>query len=441
MINNLALQLNALASEGGAARAAVRVHQALESHGHVNGWISGFRALSGISAVPEAKIAPPDHQSRWRRHLRSRLIQTRKHGWKTENPSLHSLGWPDTGLGKELLAAYAAGEFQLLNLHWLGDSTISIEEIGRLSVPMVWTLHDQWAFSGSEHYSPLNVSERKYINSGRFVDGYTAANCPEFERGFDLNRWTWRRKSTSWCKPMPLICPSAWMASCVKRSALMADWPCHVIPNPLDPEQWFPLEPDLARTVLGLPLEDPIVLFGAMGGTQDPRKGSDLLMQALPHLAVRCADFSRPPTLVIFGQARPGEAPNVDLPVHYLGHLHDDVSLRLAYSAADVMVVPSRLDNLPNTATEAMACGTPVVAFRTGGLPEIVDHGVSGMLAEGFDPEALAQSIADVLLNPQHLRSMAARAREQAEAKWHPARIAALYAEVYSEALLSQQKS
>ena len=135
------------------------------------------------------------------------------------------------------------------------------------------------------------------------------------------------------------------------------------------------------------------------------------------------------------------DIPNVDLPVHYLGHLHDDVSLRLAYSAADVMVVPSRLDNLPNTATEAMACGTPVVAFRTGGLPEIVDHGVSGMLAEGFDPEALAQCIADVLLNPQHLRSMAARAREQAEAKWHPARIAALYAEVYSEALLSQQKS
>ena len=105
------------------------------------------------------------------------------------------------------------------------------------------------------------------------------------------------------------------------------------------------------------------------------------------------------------------------------------------------MVVPSRLDNLPNTATEAMACGTPVVAFRTGGLPEIVDHGVSGMLAEAFDPEALAQRIADVLLNPQHLRSMAARAREQAEIKWHPERIAAGYAEVYSEALLSHSIS
>ena len=215
----------------------------------------------------------------------------------------------------------------------------------------------------------------------------------------------------------------------------MADWSCHVIPNPLDPQQWFPIAPDLAKTVLGLPNEGPLVLFGAMGGTNDPRKGSDLLVQALPHLAAQFADRSRIPRLVIFGQQRDADASNICLPVHYLGHLQDDVSLRLAYSAADVMVVPSRLDNLPNTATEAMACGTPVVAFRTGGLPEIVKHGISGMLAEAFDPESLARCIADVLLNPQHQRAMAERAREQAAIEWHPERIAAGYAQVYSEAL------
>ncbi len=436
-----ALQLNAFASDGGAARAAVRVHQALQSHVATHGWNSGLRAISGISPGPGSIIAPPQEQKRWWRVLRPRLIQARKRGWITENPSLHSLCWPDTGLGRELSVAYSRNQFQVINLHWLGDNTLSIKEIGELSCPVVWTLHDQWPFSGAEHYAPLIEATGEITHPARFATGYLASNCPERELGCDLNRWTWQLKRRCWRKPMPLICPSAWMASCVRSSALMADWPCHVIPNPLDPQQWFPIATALARTMLGLPHEGLLLLFGAMGGTQDPRKGSDLLMQALPHLAVRCADISTPLALVIFGQARPGEGPDVGLPVHYLGHLYDDVSLRLAYSAADVMVVPSRLDNLPNTATEAMACGTPVVAFRTGGLPEIVDHGVSGMLAEGFDPEALAQSIADVLLNPQHLRSMAARAREQAEAKWHPARIAALYAEVYSEALLSQQKS
>ena len=435
------LHLNASASDGGAARAAVRVHQALQSHVATHGWRSGLRALSGISPGPETLIGPPQEQNRWWRFLRPRLIQGRKRRWTTDNLSLHSLAWPDTGLGRELAAAYSRNQFQVINLHWLGDNTLSIKEIGKLPSPVVWTLHDQWPFSGAEHYAPLIESTREVNHPARFASGYVASTCPELERGVDLNRWTWQRKRRCWRKPMTLICPSAWMASCVRSSALMADWPCHVIPNPLDPQQWFPVEPGLARTMLGLPHGGLLVLFGAMGGTQDPRKGSDLLAQALPHLVARCAELSSLPRLMIFGQARTGEEQDFGLPVHYLGHLHDDVSLRLAYSAADVMVVPSRLDNLPNTATEAMACGTPVVAFRTGGLPEIVDHGVSGMLAEAFDPEALAQCIADVLLNPQHLRSMAARAREQAEIKWHPERIAAGYAEVYSEALLSHSIS
>ena len=103
------------------------------------------------------------------------------------------------------------------------------------------------------------------------------------------------------------------------------------------------------------------------------------------------------------------------------------------------MVVPSRLDNLPNTATEAMACGTPVVAFRTGGLPEIVNDGVSGRLADAFEPEHLAQCIAGVVANPDEQRAMAQQARQQAEDRWHPKRIAALYASVYDEALESSR--
>ena len=428
------LQLNASSSDGGAARAAIRVHRAFQSHGLHHQWSSEFRAISGEVSTPEVTVGSPQGQSRLWRHLRPRLRQWRKRAWVTTNPALHSLAWPDTGLGQELIQAHRLGLFHILNLHWLGDSALSVEEIGRLRFPVVWTLHDQWAFSGAEHYAPLDQSVPQVMNGGRYAGGYTTSNCPSSEVGCDLNRWTWTRKCRSWINPMTLICPSAWMASCVRQSALMADWPCHVIPNPLDPQQWFPINPDLARTALGLPLNIPLVLFGAMGGTQDPRKGADLLAQALHRFAAQCAHREAVPHLVIFGRASADTTHDFGLPVHHLGHLHDDVSLRLAYSAADVMVVPSRLDNLPNTATEAMACGTPVVAFRAGGMEDIIRDGVNGRLAEAFDPQALAYCIADVL-DPQHQQSMGSHARKQALSLWHPERIAAAYAAVYDEAL------
>lgn len=430
-----ALQLNASSSDGGAARAAVRVHQALCSHGLHHQCTSAFRAISGDASTSEVTVGPPQGQKRLWRHLRPRLSQWRRRAWATANPALHSLAWPDTGLGHELVSAHRLGWFQLLNLHWLGDSTLSVEEIGRLGFPVVWTLHDQWAFSGAEHYAPLDQSISQGMDGGRYAEGYTTSNCPSSEVGCDLNRWTWTRKRRSWINPMTLICPSAWMASCVRQSALMANWPCHVIPNPLDPQQWFPVRCDLARTALGLPLNTSLVLFGAMGGTQDPRKGADLLAQALHCFAAQCADLETAPHLVIFGRASAAAALDFGLSVHHLGHLHDDVSLRLAYSAADVMVVPSRLDNLPNTATEAMACGTPVVAFRTGGIEDIVNDGVNGRLAEPFDPEALAHCITEVVMDPQRQQSMGAEARQQAQTLWHPSRIAAAYAAVYAEVL------
>ena len=434
-----ALQLNASASEGGAARAAVRIHKGLWEEGQAFGWTSLFQAASGAASGPGVCVCSPLERSAVWRRLHPRLNQWRKRQWRTNNPALHSLAWPDTGLGAELIKAHSRGDFQILNLHWLGGSTLSIEEIGRLPFPVLWTLHDQWPFSGAEHYAPLPASGEDLAGLERFTSAYERDTSPDLERTCDLNRWTWQRKQRFWRQPMHLICPSQWMANCVKRSALMRDWPCHVIPNPLNLQQWSPVEPLLARRLLGLPLEGPLVLFGAMGGTEDPRKGSDLLEQALVSIAARSQGLPMPPQLVIFGQEQSALQQSFELPVHCLGHLHDSVSLRLAYSAADVMVVPSRLDNLPNTATEAMACGTPVVAFRTGGLPEIVDDGISGRLADAFEPEDLAQCIAAVVANPDQQRAMAHQARQQAEDRWHPKRIAALYASAYDEALERSQ--
>ena len=172
------------------------------------------------------------------------------------------------------------------------------------------------------------------------------------------------------------------------------------VPNCLDTARWQPIDQQLARELLGLPLGVPTLLFGALGGGEDPRKGFDLLLQALGQLRCQRSDLQ----LLVFGQLAPREPPQLGFPIHYAGRLHDDLSLRALYSAADLMVVPSRQDNLPNTAVEAHACGTPVVAFRTGGLPDIVADRVTGALAEPFEPASLAVAIRWVLDDPQRRR-------------------------------------
>jgi glycosyltransferase involved in cell wall biosynthesis len=141
----------------------------------------------------------------------------------------------------------------------------------------------------------------------------------------------------------------------------------------------------------------------------------------------------------VFGQREPQSPPQLGFPVHYTGHLQDDLRLRELYSAADVMVIPSRQDNLPNTGIEAHACGTPVVAFNIGGLPDIVVDRITGALAEPFEPESLATAVRWVLEDPQRHQSLRLSARQRAVELWNPARVAGLYADVYLQVLDGQR--
>jgi glycosyltransferase involved in cell wall biosynthesis len=363
----------------------------------------------------------------WRR-VHPRITGFSHRGFGTGNPVMHSFAWPAFGLGRELNSRFQRGEMNAVHLHWLGLSTLSIEEIGQLQMPLVWTLHDQWAFCGAEHYTGIGGEER-------FAVGYTPSSRPSHEAGPDLNRRTWLRKRRAWHRPIQIVCPSTWMADCSRRSALMGDWPITVIPYPIDLATWAPLDQRQARARLQLPQDRPLVLFGALGGTVDLRKGADLLLKALHGLRAKVLGTPLERLeLVVFGQDRPAHPPDIGFRVHYSGHLQDDLSLRLLYAAADVFVLPSRQDNLPNTGLEAHACGTPVVAFRTGGLGDIVADRSTGALAEPFEPASLAAAILWVLKDPQRRKLLGEEARQRAERLWDPARVAGLYAEVYQAA-------
>ncbi|WP_087068399.1 glycosyltransferase [Cyanobium sp. NIES-981] len=337
----------------------------------------------------------------------------------TANPVLHSPAWLPCRLDRELNAFDA----DLLHLHWVQGEMLSIEAIGRLHKPLVWTLHDGWAFCGSEHY-PDGAEDRRY------QQGYHRGNRPPNHHGLDLDRWCWQRKRRHWKRPMQLVCPSRWLASCVERSALLRDWPVRVIPHPLPTDLYRPWPQALARQLFALPAEAPLLLFGAIGGSRDPRKGWDLLAPALQQLAHTQPSLQ----VVVFGQSEPADPPRLGLPIHYVGALHDNQALALLYSSADVMVVPSRMEALGQTASEAQACGVPVVAFNATGLPDVVEHLRTGYLAAPFDPTDLAAGIRWVLEDDERRSKLGAMARSRAAQLWQPAGIARQYLEVYEQA-------
>jgi glycosyltransferase involved in cell wall biosynthesis len=305
---------------------------------------------------------------------------------------------------------------------------MSVGAIGQLPMPIVWTLHDMWAFCGAEHYA----------EDTRWRTGYDGHNRPAHESGVDLNRWIWARKRRLWKNPMQIVAPSRWLAELAQQSALMADWPIEVIPNAINIKEWAPMDKRVAREALNLPPDVPLVLFGAMGGSTDLRKGFDLLTKALDRLFTAGSTGLE---LLVFGGQRINTSERLRFPARYLGHLSDDLSLKLVYNAADVLVIPSRLDNLPNTGVEALACGTPLVGFDVGGMSDLILHKDTGYLARPQNASDLADGIRWVLAqrNQDLSTPLGTAARRHAEAHFASPIVAEKYCRLYETVLQTQQ--
>jgi glycosyltransferase involved in cell wall biosynthesis len=403
---------------GGAALAALRLHKSLMAGGLESRMRVGIKKSDIVSVDgPQTRFCKILYSAR--RFLGQTLMRLQK----TDNSFFHS---------PSILPSYLADEINtspadVINLHWVCDEFLSIKDVGRIRKPAVWTLHDMWAFSGAEHYGPDNPS-------ARWKNGYTADNRPPSHKGFDIDRWVWNRKRRAWRYPMQIVTPSRWLSECVKASYLMRNWSVTVIPNVLDCRQFQPWPKFLAREILGLPPKPVLILFGAMGGGKNFIKGWDLLQPALARIASEHIGVHG----VIFGQSEPSHPPNLGLPLHWMGHLNDDASLALLYSAADVMVVPSRQEAFGQTGSEAQACGCPVVAFNCTGLQDIVEHRVTGYLAMPYDSVDLANGIRWVIENKYRYESLSRAARERALRLWAPEVVIPRYKEIY-EAVRSSE--
>lgn len=357
-------------SEGGAAIAARRLHTALVDAGH-DSHMMVIRKLGDDTRVREPLGQAGRIQVRIARALTRRAASTAA---AFDPTGMRSIGWMPTGLGREINNFGA----DIVHIHWIGGESMSLGEVARIRAPIVWTLHDMWAFSGAHHW-------------GTAAEKYFEATGSRVARLFDQESWMRKRKSRHWRGlNIHFICPSDWMAKQFKQSAIFGGSDHSVVPNTLSTDHFTAEHRVTAKEKLGLP-SGAVVLFGAVGGAKDPTKGGDFLAATLA--AVQ--DLGLDPTVAVFGGSAPGD---LTLDTRELGILKGDETLANVYRAADIFICPSRIECFPNTIVEAQCCGTPAVGFSSSGQTDAI--GDMTRLAKPFECGELAQIIARLLRDP-----------------------------------------
>ncbi|MFM6242856.1 MAG: glycosyltransferase family 4 protein [Dolichospermum sp.] len=394
------LLISASDINGGAARAAYRLHQGLQ-----NIAVDSQMLVQNKQSDDYTVIAPERKVSKGIGKLKPTLDSLPLQLYPQRDRSTYSVQW----LPDNLAAQVAQLNPDIINLHWINAGYMQIETLAKFKKPIIWTLHDMWAFTGGCHY---NKDCTNYTES--------CGACPQLysNKEKDLSNWVWRRKAKAWKDlNLTIVTPSHWLADYARKSSLFQNLRIEVIANGLDAQVYKPIDQKIARNLLNLPLDRKLVLFGAIKSTSDRRKGFHLLEPALRKLS-EDKNHKNDVELVIFGASPPSEVPNLGLPIHYLGRLNDDIALALLYSAVDVFIAPSVQDNLPNTVMESLACGTPCIAFDIGGMSDMIEHQQNGYLAKHFDIDDLVRGITWVLEDEERLRWLGGNGRKKVEQKF-----------------------
>lgn len=279
----------------------------------------------------------------------------------------------------------------IINMHWVNNSFLSLQEIDKvlkLGKPVVWHLHDMWLFTGGCHY----VGECSNYLTG-------CGNCPvlKHKSSNDLSYRSFNEKFKLLnASKLTIVASSKWLANAAKKSKMLQSIEVDHIPIPIDTTLFSSKSKEQSKASLNLDPSKRYILFGAMN-TNDERKGFKFLKAALLQLASENKELLENVEVLSFGKMLKDNDAEVGFKLNELGTISDTNTLVEIYNAADVFVIPSLEDNLPNTVLEAMSCGVPVVGFETGGIPEMVQHEVSGYIAKYRDAADLAVGINYIL--------------------------------------------
>jgi glycosyltransferase involved in cell wall biosynthesis len=414
-------QFSYSASVGGASRAVRKLHDALIASGEDGRLIVADRSGNDYTATPVSAIGALANTALAYADGGLSLLQRPRDG------ALRGVATFPTTLPGRL----AKENPEVVNMHWVGLGTASVAQLGQIisRYPTVWSLHDMWAISGAEFYGEESSAPRR-------LSGYTKANRSSSDRGVDIDRWVWERKARHFRSPAHIVTASRWMASLVEDATLTRDWPVSVIPYSIDLDLFSPADNTHTKRAIGLDPHDRVVLFGANKGPADPRKGWDLLVDALTQLWNRGQRFH----LAVFGAPDPGQASRFPFPIIWLGNISSDTALADTYRVADLIAIPSRADNLPLTGLESQACGVPVVAFNTAGMPDVAVHRETGYLAHPFDTADLAEGLGWIVGDTSVRERLSRASRARAEKLWRPETIAQSYRDIYAATISAHRR-
>lgn len=331
------------------------------------------------------------YTGRWSRVLAR--LDNKIQSWLTRNTyrELDLFSYPI--FGHNVAKFPVVQEADIIYVHWVQYGFLSLKnlkQLAKLNKPVIFILHDMWMFTGGCHYS---FSCEKYISG--------CNTCPVFKapKKNDLAAKEFKRKLKFYSAYHNLffVTPSSWLCETAKRSLLLKVKTVLHIPNVIDRTFFKPLDKNIAKGILNIDTGETVLAFGAVSIT-NVRKGWQYLQEALQILGER-----RPAekiTIAIFGSNyNPHLAAAIPFKTKFLGYLKDVYSTALVYNAADVFILPSLADNLPTTIQESLCCGTPVVGFNTGGIPEMITHKQNGYLARYKDAADIAEGIAFCLDN------------------------------------------
>jgi len=404
---------------GGGAIGAYRLHTAMLSQG-VN---SRLLVIKKRGADPTLVRAP--FLIRLANLIARKLSRYILKLQKPADRSYRSLNIFPTGIWRVINSLDA----DIVQLHWINENTLGISEFKHIRKPIVWKLPDMWAFSGCEHYP---------TDSTRPFAGYSKANRASGARGFDLDRFVWDQKRRHWKDlDLTIVTPSKWLAECAKSSYLFQRYPVHNIPNPINLDVFRPAaDAGKVREFFKLPPAKKLILFASLTSLKDPRKGFGFLEKCMCRLAEKINPYDY--RIVIMGYRVP-YASLGGIEIINLGYMEEELNVAMAYAAMDVCVAPSYADNLPNTIKESMACGTPCVAFDTGGVPDMITHKVNGYLAPVNDVEEFCNGLLWILSADYPAISKAAR---EAAIKLHsPEFIVSQYLGLYEDVLAGRSRN
>lgn len=412
------LIVNTSERAGGAAVAAGRLMEALKNNGVKAKMLVRDKQTDQITvcALPRPRLA------RW--HF---LWERWCIFWHLRFKRDHLFDIDTASSGSDITRLPEFKEADIIHLHWINQGMLSmggIKKILRSGKPVVWTMHDMWPATAICHLT---------LGCHKFHSG--CAGCkylPGSILGADLAARVWRKKGKLYREGnLSFVTCSRWLAAEAKSSALLKGHRVTAIPNPIDTRLYHPRDRHEARERAHLPLEGHIILFIAQSAT-DPYKGMDYLIEACRRMAADHPETVGQTHVAILGRHCEEYADGLPYPTLPMGYVGDDHTMADIYAGADLFVLPSLSENLPNTIMEAMACGVPCVGFRVGGIPEMIDHRRNGYVAAYRDAADLAAGMYWTLFEADR-EALSRQAVHKVATNYSQQSVAMRYIEVYNE--------